>query len=310
MRLLYASAAGPDAPSGWGSFGPGNWHHHHGTWKGGALDGARLIERAERHTAAGRHEQAANLFLRALLHGASGWSSELVLDVDQRRQRCYHQLGRLAEAHLAIALEYVKQGEAVSAEMYLERAAGQARQDGQPDVLAEVHFARWRLIGAAQRERADEELRRAMEMQPASSRYQLEFALSQLTKEAVHAAQVLPQLARGLELELREGGGQAAPAGAVAAPRTRASLLFLWNVAAVLQSTILTTPGLREQMSAMLQPLNSVASTPCDLEPEGAELTASEVGQEAPGVARASRPTSVLISDRLRVNKYGVAVPV
>ena len=93
------------------------------------------------------HGNYRELFSRALLHGASGWSSELVLDVDQRRQRCYHQLGRLAEAHLAIALEYVKQGEAVSAEMYLERAAGQARQDGQPDVQAEVHFARWRLIG-------------------------------------------------------------------------------------------------------------------------------------------------------------------
>ncbi|EOD13124.1 hypothetical protein EMIHUDRAFT_357070 [Emiliania huxleyi CCMP1516] len=52
-----------------------------------------------------------------------------------------------------------------------------------------------------------------MELQPASSRYQLEFALSHLTKEAVHAAQVLPQLARGLELEPREGGGRAAPAG-------------------------------------------------------------------------------------------------
>ena len=49
---------------------------------------------------------------------------------------------------------------------------------------------------------------------------------------------------------------------------------------------------------------NRTASTLAD------ELTASEVDQEAPGVARASRPTSVLISDRLRVNKYGVAVPV
>ena len=53
-----------------------------------------------------------------------------------------------------------------------------------------------------------------------------------------------------------------------------------------------------------LHTANRTASTLAD------ELTASEVDQEAPGVARASRPTSVLISDRLRVNKYGVAVPV
>ena len=70
VLLLYASSLGPSDPAGWGGVGAYGWHLHAGSWKANTeLDRARLLARASNHTSHGRHEAAARVLKRLLLHG-------------------------------------------------------------------------------------------------------------------------------------------------------------------------------------------------------------------------------------------------
>lgn len=173
--------------------------------------------------------------------------------------------------------------------------------------------------GAAAERRPDDttsELQKAMRSRPASSRYRLVWAVQQLSRPSVHAAQLVAELERGLELELQElGHGTAAPqshaGGSAAAPATRAHLLFLWALARALHPAVLTRPALAAQWESLREPQSPVARTPCDLERGGALLTAADSPHDALMEAGAmAKPRSVLISPRVRVNAFGVPVPV
>ena len=334
--LCDPTALGPADPGGWGAFGAYAFHLHAGTWKRAELDTRKLIARASRHSAAGRHEEAAGSIKRAIIHGGAATLPPAELQqLWVAYQDSYMRSGQPANALTSVAWDRIAAHQFELAITDLDQGEGVASGYSDKEARGRIHTLRYlALAGAASRAQDAEigrilaassggsadapppagaraallkaaaaELDRAVELMPSAASHRLLHATERLRGTAVHVAEAVPELAKGLALETDEAdarGGTSSQSSQEPplTPLSAAYVLYVWQTAKLLRPALRASPSVARLVRELRTPRHAVGATPCDLERtgEGEDDEEEEWGAEVEGSgddAEAARSAAV-----------------